>query len=43
MLNMIKLDWHAMKYYQVRVIILPFYLMLMGVFSPYAWFLWQRS
>lgn len=34
MLNMIKLDWSAMKYYHIRAIILPFTLLLMGVYSP---------
>ena len=34
MINMIKLDWSAMKYYHIRGLLLPFYLMLMGWFSP---------
>lgn len=34
MLNMIKLDWSAMKYYHIRGIFLPFYLMLLGWVSP---------
>lgn len=34
MLNMIKMDWSAMKYYHIRIIILPIYLIFMGWFSP---------
>jgi len=32
MLNMVKLDWLGMKFYQKRVIILPFIICLYGVF-----------
>jgi len=33
MLNMIKLDWLGMKYYHVRIIVLPLMIIFMGFFS----------
>jgi len=33
MLNMIKLDWLGMKYYHVRIIILPLMIVFMGFFN----------
>ena len=34
MLNMIRLDWSAMKYYQKRVLVVFIYLFIMGYVSP---------
>ena len=34
MYDIMKLDWHAMKCYHVRLLIIPIYLLLIGWVSP---------
>lgn len=32
--KMIALDWRAMKYYQIRLLLLPVFIFIFGVYSP---------